>query len=159
MKKSIVYSSITGNTKMLALKIQEKIGSDVYCGKINEEAKDAQLIFIGFWTTKFSCSDDIKEFIKSLRNKKIFLFGTAGYDYTQEFFESILKNVKENIDSSNEIVGTYMCQGKVSDAKQKAIKDMDIDKYNQMKPNLDKSLNHPNQDDLSKLINEVDKVI
>lgn len=48
MKVAIIYSSITGNTKLLAETIKSEINKDiVYCGKpINEEI-DADIYFIG----------------------------------------------------------------------------------------------------------------
>ena len=159
MKKSIVYSSVTGNTKMLAEEIHKNLGSVEYCGSISDEAMNSELIFVGFWTTKFSCPDNVKNFLAKLNNKKIFLFGTAGYDNSEEFFANIINDVKNNINSSNEIVGSFMCQGKVSQTKQNAIKEMDIDKFNAMKPKLDESMHHPDNTDLENLIKEVNKVI
>lgn len=161
MKKSIVFNSPTGNTKKLAETISSTIGeSDVaYFGTPNNDALDSDLIFVGFWTTKFSCDDKVKQFLASLQNKKVFLFGTAGYNFTDEFFNNILDEVKKSLDPSNELVGTFMCQGKVSDAKQKAIKDTDEEKFNSMKPNLDKSLSHPDTSDLDSLVSAVKAVL
>lgn len=151
MKKSIVYSSGTGNTEKLAEAIKAKVGDVAYCGKLDDSALESDVIFVGFWTAKFTCTDDVKTFLEKVKNKKIFLFGTAGYDDTSEYFEKILTAVKENVDSSNTIVGEFMSMGKVSAGKQKAIAEMDQAKFDSMKAKLDQAESHPNQADLDKL--------
>lgn len=40
---------------------------------------DAECIFVGFWTDKGTCDDNITAFLNKLENKKVFLFGTAGF--------------------------------------------------------------------------------
>ncbi|MFI3329267.1 MAG: flavodoxin family protein [bacterium] len=144
----IIYSSITGNTKKLAETIKESLNENVYCGSLKEVLADT--VFIGFWTTKNSCADDVKKVLESLNNKKVFLFGTCGYNNTPEFFNNILNNVKENINDSNTIIGEFMSQGAVSANKRKALEGSHPD-YLNMIPKLDESLNHPNEDDLNKL--------
>ncbi|MFI3200220.1 MAG: flavodoxin family protein [Eubacteriales bacterium] len=151
MKQAIVYSSVTGNTKTLAETIQKTLGGDVSIGGVSEEALAADVVYVGSWTTAFSCTPDIKEFLEKLNNKKVFLFMTAGYGNTDDFFQPIMDSVKANVNSSNEIIGTFICQGKVSDNKQEAIKKMDLAKYEGMKAKLDESVSHPSTDDLGKL--------
>lgn len=45
-----------------------------------------------------------------IKNKKIFLFGTAGFGGSDAYFEKILGQVKQSIDASNTVIGEYMCQ-------------------------------------------------
>lgn len=151
MKTAIVYSSATGNTKALAETIEKKVSDLIYTGTVDDKALDADVIYVGFWAKAFSCGDDIKGFLEKCKGKKIFLFGTAGYDDTQEYFDKILTAVKENIDSSNTVTGEFLCMGKVSTAKQNAIKEMDEAKFNNMKPNMDRAESHPDQADLDNL--------
>ena len=158
MKHAIVYSSITGNTKKLAETIKNKVG-DAYFGKPSDEELMADVIFVGFWAIKNSCGEDIKRFIEKLDGKNIFIFGTAGYDNTQEYFDGILDSVKAHVPSSNTIIGTYMCQGKVSDNKQANLKEVMPEKYELIKDNLAESVNHPNEYDVNLLISELDKVL
>ena len=158
MKYAVVYSSVTNNTKRLAETIKETVGAE-FCGKFSDEALEAEVLFIGFWATKHSCGADVQGFMKKLSNKKIFLFGTAGYNDTQEYFEEILSNAKEHIPASNEIIGTYMCQGKVTEAMKNRIKEVMPEKYEEMKDKLASSENHPNQADLDALVVAVEKVI
>ncbi|MBS5885938.1 MAG: flavodoxin family protein [Clostridium sp.] len=157
MKYSIVFSSVTGNTKKLAETIKNKVG-ECYFGKPCDEALNADVIFVGFWTIGNSCGADIKSFIEKLSGKKVFIFGTAGYDNTKEYFSGILDSVRDLIPQSNTIIGTYMCQGKVSDAIQNKIKEAMPEKFEAIKDNLVESLNHPNENDIKLLISEFDKL-
>ena len=94
--------------------------------------------------------------LKTLKNKEIFLFGTAGFGGDVSYFEKILTAVKENIDESNTVIGAYMCQGKMpmtvraryEKMKQEAnaMPNVDI-----LIENFDKALTHPDADDLQKL--------
>lgn len=139
----------------LADEINGFVEEDVYCGAPDDSVLDSEYIYVGFWTQAFTCCVPIAKFLTKLENKKIFLFGTAGYDDTPEYFQSILDAAKENISASNEIVGEYMCQGKVSAAKQEAIKKMDMAKFETMKKNIQKSQSHPNNEDVDALLRKL----
>lgn len=153
--KEILYSSVTGNAAKLANVIKDFYNEDIYCGKIKEVTADT--VFVGFWTTKNSCSKDIEDLLVSLNNKKIFLFGTCGYNNTEEFFNNVLNNVKSNINNTNEVIGSFICQGKVSDAKRENLKQTNPN-YDNMASLLEESVNHPNEDDLNKLINTLKEI-
>ena len=151
MKKAVVYLSNTGSTKLLAETIAKTLGDDVYCGGIADAPADADLIYAGFWTQGFTCPPPMKAYLASLTGKKIFLFGTGGYNSTPEYFAPIIAAAQENINDSNEVVGSFMCQGKVSATKQEAIKKMDMAKYESMKEQLEISQSHPDEADLAAL--------
>ena len=156
---SIIYSSKTGNTKKLAetiYKILPRNECDYYCAadKIDYELSD--VIYIGFWTEKGDADSLTIEFLKQLKNKKIFLFGTAGYGESEKYFKNIVDNVKKNIDSSNTIIGTFMCQGKMPLSvleRYKRMKEQKSFMFNidNLIANFDKALSHPNENDIKKL--------
>lgn len=118
MKYMIVYSSNTGNTEIIAEAIKDALGENscIYCGKPHGIlTQDAEIIFVGFWVSRGSCSEEIKKYLETLENKKIFLFGTAGFGGSETYFETILTGVKDYISKSNTIMGSFMCQGKMPD--------------------------------------------
>lgn len=166
MKYSIIYSSNTGNTKLLASKVKEVLNKEecVYYGKPSEEALKADVIFAGFWTDKGCCNTECKEFLSKATNQKIFLFGTAGFGGDESYFEKILDKTKKCIPSSVIILGTYMCQGKMPlsvRARYEKMKKtpglpMDVDK---MIENFDQALSHPDQTDLKLLQEAVKKIV
>lgn len=147
---TVVYNSLTGNTKMLADTI-----NNVLPDNDNDD-----IVFVGFWTDKGNADSKTIEYLKLLRNKKIFLFGTCGFGGSEAYFDRILTNVKSNIDSSNEIIGEYMCQGKMpSSVRERYLKMKESDNcppnIDSLIDNFDKALSHPDEKDLEKLSQKV----
>lgn len=164
MKYSIVYSSQTGNTAMLAEHIQHFLPENdiLYIGVPDEKATEADLIFVGFWTDKGSCDETIGSFLSGLRDKDVFLFGTAGFGGSSAYFSQILHRVIMNLDHSNEIAGTYMCQGKMPLSvrqRYEALAETDPEKVQPMLDNFDKALSHPNELDLEYLESAIKVVL
>lgn len=96
---------------------------------------------------------------KSLLTKKVFIFGTVGYDNTDAYFEEILNNVKALVPASNTIIGAYACQGKVSEKKQEQLREAVPEKYEAIKNNLAESVHHPNEKDIDGLLSAVKAAI
>lgn len=153
MKNAIVYSTITGNTKKLADVIEGVVEDVCYSGKAVDEALDSEVLFVGSYAIGNSCTPDIKEFLSKIKNKKVFLFMTAGYGNTDDFLIPVMDSMKSNVDDSNEIIGSFICQGEVSPNKQQAIKKMDEAKYESMKQKLDESVNTPTESNFETLKN------
>ena len=93
MKYAICYSSRTGNTGKLAEAIRQTLPTldCVYCGAPHVAANSADVIFAGFWTDKGICDSQMGEFLQTLENKKVFLFGTAGFGGSAAYFTQILE--------------------------------------------------------------------
>lgn len=158
MKYSIVISSNTENTKVLGEKIRKALNDSecIYFGDESIELSDEDIVFVGFWTDKGTCSKKLGQFLNRLENKKIFLFGTAGFGGSQQYFDQILDRVKQNIEDSNTVIGTYMCQGKMPEGVkvryEKILSQNPSDNNaKELLINFDKALNHPNEDDLLQL--------
>lgn len=156
---SIVYSSRTGNTEKLAATIHKVLPPDscFYYGTIdNVKDKLSNIIYIGFWTERGNADSLTIEFLKKLKNKKIFLFGTAGYGGSEDYFRNIINNVKKNIDSSNTLIGTFMCQGKMPLAVKERYENMakqnnsSVD-INKLIRNFEETLSHHDITDLERL--------
>ena len=99
MKYAVIYESATGNTEMLAKEIKSTLGKEkcVCFGTPEEElqskAEDADLIFLGFWTDKGECSEKIRKYMETLHNRNVFLFGTAGFGGSEQYFTQILPRI------------------------------------------------------------------
>ena len=155
---SIVFSSMTGNTEKLARAIREVLPEENcdYFGAAGEEELRSELLYIGFWTDKGNADSAALELLAKLRNKKVFLFGTAGFGGSEAYFQNILNRVKASMDPSNSVVGEYMCQGKMPQSVR--------ERYMRMKAqpehpantdalieNFDRALSHPDARDLERL--------
>lgn len=158
MSYSIVYSSRTGNTALLAQTIRDTLpASDcVYFGAPDAKALAADTIYAGFWTDKGTCDEQIAQFLQSLSGQKVFLFGTAGFGGAPAYFEQILNRVRENLPETTELIGSYMCQGKMPAAVRARYETMeDNPRRAAMIENFDRALSHPDAQDLDALANAV----
>ena len=155
---SIIFSSATGNTKLLAETIHNTLPQEgcAYFGPWNREIPATPVVYVGFWTDKGNADQNTLALLGQLRNKKVFLFGTAGFGQSPAYFEKVLGAVRSALDDSNQILGEYMCQGKMPQAVK--------DRYLRMKAqpehpqnldaliaNFDHALSHPDKEDLEKL--------
>ena len=127
MKYAIVFSSQTGNTKQLAEAVSSVLPQADLCffGSPSQEALQAERLFIGFWTDKGRCNQEITDFLKTLKGKEVFLFGTAGFGGSQEYFDKILSSVQK-------------CP-------------LPIPNVDKMIENFDTAVSHPDETDLQKL--------
>lgn len=156
MKIAVIYSSLTGNTKLLANTIEEYYKDEViYCGKVNDDI-EADLYFIGSWTDKGMCSQDIADYLKTLENKKIAYFATAGFGGSQDYYDQLWQRTKSLISPTNTVIGHFYCQGKmpiqVRNRYVQMIKEHPDDKQLEVNiENFDKALTHPDQEDLDQL--------
>ncbi len=146
----VVYNSLTGNTKLLAGTIKNVLPDN----------DDDDIVFIGFWTDKGNADSKTIEYLKLLRNKKIFLFGTCGFGGSEAYFDRILTNVKNSVDSSNEVIGEFMCQGKMPESvRNRYLKMKESDNcppnIDALIDNFDRALSHPDREDLEKLSQKV----
>lgn len=162
MEYSIVYSSQTGNTKILADALRESLSADecAYFGVPEKADTDSSMIYLGFWTDKGTADESALTYIRSLRGKTVFLFGTAGFGGSQAYFEKIIERVKESLDESNILVGWFMCQGKMPPsvrARYEAMKSQPQHPANidLLIENYDKAQSHPDAEDIADLIKAV----
>lgn len=169
MKYAVVYDSPTGNTKILAEEIKSCMdgqkGSTGECLYFGEPARDdglmeiiseAEVVFAGFWTDKGDSGAKLAGFLESLHGSRVFLFGTAGFGGSEEYFSRILERVVSHLPSDNTVAGRYMCQGKMPMTVRKRYEAMleqspEDEKMKAMIDNFDCALSHPDSADLEKL--------
>ena len=158
MSYAIVFSSKTGNTRLLADTLRASLPQNecTYFGAPAPEALEAETLYIGFWTDKGTADAATLQFLEQLHGKKVFLFGTAGFGGSEGYFSKILKTVQKSLDRSNTLVGSFMCQGKMPLSvrqRYEAMKKQPIHMPNldMLIENFDKALSHPDADDLARL--------
>ncbi|WP_456031746.1 flavodoxin family protein BilS [Senegalimassilia anaerobia] len=116
----------------------------------------SEVLFVGFWTNQGVADQAAQKLLEQLRNRKIFLFGTAGFGGSEAYFQAILDKTKTFIDDSNTVIGTFMCQGKMPHSvRERYVKMKEqpdhMPNIDVMIENFDKVLSHPDADDLEKL--------
>ena len=154
---SIMFSSVTGNTRMLAEAIRETLPKENcdYFGVCGGAEAKSELLYIGFWTDKGNADAATLALLAKLRGKKIFLFGTAGFGGSEAYFRKVLDRVRQSVDASNTVIGEYMCQGRMPQAvKERYLRMKEQPEHpanlDMLLENFDRALPHPDAADLEK---------
>lgn len=155
MKTLIVYSSLTGNTKMVAEAIHEAFGdeADIFPVEQAPTADGYDLVAVGFWVDRGTADQKAQAYLSGLKNKKVALFATLGAYPDSEHARSSLKNAAVLLDESNCLVGDFICQGKVDPKLIEGFKKLPEGHPHGMNPEriarLHEAAKHPDQTDLS----------
>ncbi|MEG0460675.1 flavodoxin family protein BilS [Gordonibacter sp.] len=163
MDYAIVYDSKTGNTEQLAEAIAETLPAEgrLAYGRIEDVDRTAldaaERVYVGFWTNKGYCGDEIAGLLASLAGREVFLFGTAGFGSDETYFAGVAARVLANLPGSAEVVGTFMCQGRMPQSvrtryeHRAAENPAQAPRLQQMIENFDRAATHPDANDLARL--------
>jgi Flavodoxins len=176
MKCFVTYQSKTGNTEKIANVIFEELKSaehDVRLLPLEETCLDdfePDLFFVGFGVEKGFCPPIVGEFLRTLHNQKIALFGTVGLGGSEVYFQHIRDKVMQYVAKDNEIEGYFFCQGKMPMTVRKKYEAIsNIYPHNEpvqlMLQNFDKALTHPDETDIKnaedfalRMVNKLGKI-
>ena len=163
MTYAIVYDSRTGNTEQLAHAVAEALPEEgrLAFGRVGEvdasAAARADRLYAGFWTNRGDCADEMAEVLAGFGGGEVFLFGTAGFGADATYFAGVMSRVAVHLPASAQIVGSFMCQGRMPAsvraryAQTAAAKPEQAARMQQLIDNFDEAANHPNDDDLARL--------
>lgn len=120
------------------------------------QASGADVIFVGFWCDKGSCSPAVQHFLQGLVGKRVFLFGTCGFGESDEYFAQILDRVRAYLPADAQYIGGAMCQGKMGMGVKRRYegmleKDPENAQARMLIDNWNKAQSHPNEDDVSRI--------
>lgn len=170
MTYAIVFDSRTGNTERLAHAVADTLPKDdcLAFGRVGEvdaaTIQTADTVYVGFWTNRGDCTDEMSELLTSLEDKKIFLFGTAGFGADETYFAGVAGRVAVHVPASAQVVGVFMCQGKMPISVRTRYERMaqaqpaQAARMNELIENFDEAMQHPNEDDLVRLRAAVEAV-
>lgn len=157
-KYAIVYSSRTGNTKLIADTIRQELPKRncIYFGEPDDAALEADRIYLCFWTDRGTCNEGTANFIKKLKKHEVILFGTAGFGNSPDYFNKIIHHVRCLFPEKAKFIGSYMCLGKMpmvirkhyENLKKQSGSNLNIDGILR---NFDIAAKHPSKDDLNSL--------
>lgn len=123
---------------------------------IATQASGADVVFVGFWCDKGSCSPAVQHFLQGLVGKRVFLFGTCGFGESDEYFAQILDRVRTYLPADAQYIGGAMCQGKMGMGVKRRYegmleKDPENAQARMLIDNWNKAQSHPNEDDVSRI--------
>ncbi|MCR5671194.1 MAG: flavodoxin family protein [Butyrivibrio sp.] len=157
LKNLVVYSSETGNTKLLAEEIYNSISAKKGSKKLVDVRSwngtlDAENYFIGFWINRGSCSLEMIDLISSLHGKNVAFFGTCGLGNTRGYYRSLEQNARVWLPDDNFFLGSFFCQGKMPYAVREKYESYrgkcDDHKIDLMLDLFDAAMSHPDGNDL-----------
>ncbi|MFK5952748.1 MAG: flavodoxin family protein [Desulfobacterium sp.] len=154
MKTMVVYSSKTGNTKMVAQAIHEILPhpSEIYPVETAPSPDGYDFIVLGFWVDRGTADGKSRDYFKKIKGEKIAVFGTLGAYPDSKHAQKCLEKVR-TLTEGNECLGEFICQGKVDPAliEMMATK-MKDDPHHAMTPErqarLVEAAKHPDKADL-----------
>ncbi|MDR3073261.1 MAG: flavodoxin family protein [Deltaproteobacteria bacterium] len=114
MKTLVVYSSRTGNTRMVAEAIHGVMpeGTEIFPVESAPDPAGYGFIALGFWVDKGGPDAAMAGYMGRVRNAAVGLFGTLGaWPDSDHARESMQKAV--DCAAGNRVLGTFICQGKV----------------------------------------------
>ena len=153
MKIAIVYQSMTGNTQAVAEAMGKALDGQEVVWLGGPKPVEADLYLVGSWTDKGMCHQEITEYLQSLKGKKLAYFGTAGFGGSQEYYDTLSQRVKEAVDPSNQLLGTFYCQWKMPQAVRQRYENLLKERPGDVQlqaslENFDRALSHPDAQDL-----------
>lgn len=123
---------------------------------IATQASEADVVFVGFWCDKGSCSPAVQHFLQGLAGKRVFLFGTCGFGESDEYFAQILDRARTYLPADAQYIGGAMCQGKMGMGVKRRYegmleKDPENAQARMLIDNWNKAQSHPNEDDVLRI--------
>ncbi|MDU4960320.1 MAG: flavodoxin family protein [Sporomusaceae bacterium] len=155
MKKNlIVYSSVTGNTRKVAEAIAEVFGetADLFSVETAPPADAYDFVAVGFWVDRGTADKKAEPYLRTIHDKKVGLFATLGAYPDSEHAAKSMANAAALLAADNELVGTFICQGKVTPRLADKFKNLPPDHPHAMTPEREarhrEAAKHPDANDL-----------
>ena len=157
MKSIIIYSSLTGNTKMVAEAMLAALPPETLCCPVKSAPApdNFDLLILGFWVDKGQADQLTLDYLNKIENKKVAFFFTLGAypdsDHANEVAAATEKILQKG---QNNILGHFRCQGKVDPGLIERMNKMlpPDHPHGQMSPErrarLEEAAKHPDKNDL-----------
>lgn len=114
MKAIVIYSSLTGNTKMVGEAIAAACPEGTACVSVKEapaSLADYDVAFIGFWVDRGTANKEAAELLKATDAPKVAVYATLGADPKSAHAKTSLESGCAMV--KGEVVGSFICQGKI----------------------------------------------
>ena len=155
MKTLIIYSSQTGNTKLVCEKAFEFLKDEKNIVPIEEietiNLDEYDNIIIGTWIDKATADAKAKKFINSLVDKKLYFIGTLAASLSSDHAKKCFNNLSKLCSKKNNFIDGVLARGKVSDDLKEKFTKFPLNIIHKFVPNIkeiiDEAQSHPNDSD------------
>ena len=153
MKSLIVYSSRTGNTRAVAEAVHSVFPEPCRITPV-EEAPDPgayDFIAVGYWVDKGMPDKKARAYMKTIKGKKVGLFGTLGAYPDSEHADDCRAKAMALM-AGNGVLGQFLCQGKIDPNVLEMMAKMASDHHpmtEERKARIEEAKKHPNEADFS----------
>lgn len=115
-KWAVIYSSVTGNTKMVAEAIAGAAEhADIF--RVQEapaDLSDYDIVAIGYWLRLGQPDPMTLAYLSQVENARVVFFQTHGAEVNSEHAITSFARAGYNLGKGCEILGTFGCQGKIN---------------------------------------------
>ena len=134
----ILYSSRTGNTRKLAEHLASQLSLPLFDARSvlathkadfpegahpligNGAGAHEDILLLGFWTWRGGPNPTMREIMKALWGRRVFVFGTMAAWPDSDHARGCIACAKELLDEGgNELIGHFVCQGRLAPAVRK----------------------------------------
>lgn len=152
MKTLVVYSSRTGNTKKVAEAVFSAMpeGCEIHPVETAPGPEGYDLVALGYWVDKGLPDSLAQSYMTKIKNKNVALFGTLGAWPDSDHARSCMEEAVKMLETNN-IVATFMCQGKVDPRLVEMMEKKNIEGHKmtpERKARLEEAAKHPDEKDL-----------
>lgn len=116
MRCAVIYSSLTGNTRMVAEAIRDAMPQDTAIYPVAQAPDPGSFDFLalGFWADKGKVDLAMQAYMEKTTNKgiRIGLFGTLGAYPDSDHGRNFMADARERV-TGNTVLGDFLCMGKV----------------------------------------------
>ncbi len=173
MNVSIYCSSLTGNTRKMAVYVAEKLQSTGYevtlleASDVVRRGDGSEIIpdisILAFWCRRSGLDDLSANLLSRWNGRKIIGIGTIGGNVKGDYGDRVKKNVKEAIGRDNICLGVGICQGSVDLKRIERRRLLPKDSKHYVSPEkyrrVLKTQGHPDQEDLKSIADYVSGVL
>ena len=165
MKTLIIYSSQTGNTKLVCEKAFEFLKDEKNIVPIEEietiNLDEYDNIIIGTWIDKATADAKAKKFINSLVDKKLYFIGTLAASLSSDHAKKCFNNLSKLCSKKNNFIDGVLARGKVSDDLKEKFTKFPLNIIHKFVPNIKEIIyeaqSHPNDSDFSLIEDFINK--
>lgn len=155
-KWCVIYSSVTGNTKLVAEAMAEEADADLFSlEEAPDDLSDYAVAALGYWLRRGAPDAKMLALLPKIAGKDVVLFQTHGTDPGSEHAVTAFARAGYALGEDCYILGTFACQGKlnpkiVERRKREAAAADDPHAGKKAQERWQRAASHPDEEDLQK---------